>query len=171
MCRRQARGDFRRCAHSGGCRGGLDVVASRPRSAAPAKITPSPPPPGLRVSACIVPAESGSKKRRLGAAGALRMVANQLSMFREACVVRAYAGHPGAQSPTFCWGPMTGERRSLQGRDGRMTRRRARRASRRCRGARAACPKTDTSLRDRPSEHSVEKIFEPDDPPRIHGKG
>ena len=127
--------------------------------------------------ACMVPralpplSKASPKRRRLGAAGALRMVANQLSMFREACVVRAYAGHPGAQSPTFCWGPMTGERRSLQGRDGRMTRRRARRASRRCRGARAACPKTDTSLRDRPSEHSVEKIFEPDDPPRIHGKG
>src|SRR5688572_33223294 len=28
-------------------------MASRPRSAAPAKVTPSPPAPGLRVSACI----------------------------------------------------------------------------------------------------------------------
>src|SRR5688572_33480307 len=42
-------------------------------------------------------------------------------------------------------------------------RRRARGDFRRCRGARTACPNTGTSLRDRPSEHSVEHLAEPDD--------
>ena len=167
MCRRRARGDFRRCAHSGGCRGGINVVASRPRSAAPAKITPSPPPPGLRVSACIADsAGSGFAKKKTKTGRRRRPPYGCEPTFNVRAGVRRASirwAPPVPSLPFFVGINYWRKEGSLQARDVLHAGRRARGDSRRCRGARAACPKTDTSLRDRPSEHSVENLPEPDD--------
>ena len=164
MCRRRARADFRRCAHSGGCRGGLNVVASRPRSAAPAKITPARLLPARMFPRPLRFRTQFPRKRRLGAVGALRMVAKPNRNVREMRVVRPYAGHPWCPASRFSFA-INGwiNRRQFAAGISCTPGRRARGDSRRCRGARAACPKTDPSLRNRPSEHSVENLPEPDD--------
>ena len=174
--RRRARGDFRRCAHSGGSRSRLNVVASRPRSAAPAKITPTPPPPDLLVSARIaIPQGAGpvKKRRRLAAAGALRMVAVRTYASDDLRTrgARAYAGHPPVPSAALFSGDEYLEETegSFQAQQICTPGRRARGAFRRCRGARAAGSLMILSSANRPSEHSGEKVSEPDDPGRSPG--
>ena len=146
MCRRRARADFRRCAHSGGCRGGLNVVASRPRSAAPAKITPARLLPARMFPRPLRFRTQFPRKRRLGAVGALRMVAKPNRNVREMRVVRPYAGHPWCPASRFSFA-INGwiNRRQFAAGISCTPGRRARGDSRRCRGARAACPKTGTS--------------------------
>src|SRR5688500_19849907 len=75
----------------------------------PACVFPRP----LPVNSVLLSQSSPNKKRRLGVADALRMVANELSMFVWACVARAYAGHLRCPVSIFCWELLTDARDGL----------------------------------------------------------
>ena len=81
---------------------------------------------------------------------------------------RAYAGHPPVPSAALFSGDEYLEETegSFQAQQICTPGRRARGAFRRCRGARAARPLMILSSANRPSEHSGEKVSEPDDPSR-----
>src|SRR5688572_15262597 len=142
-------------------------MASRPRSAAPAKVTPSPPPPGLRVSACIAnpPVRLCQNKTKTGRRGRPPYGCGPTFNVRREARCASIRWAPPVPSLLFFGGDEElEERKGVLGR-GRLA----------CVGGGLGeifdgaaergrlAHETIICLRDRPSEHSVENLSEPDD--------
>ena len=148
------------------------LEASRPRSAAPSKSSPSPPPrranlPCRETSLRFFQVLILRKSATLGTGGAQRMLAHRMcAQMRIGCIlITTLRRAPTAPSLRFFRGGPRPGGIAMRAETCTPGRRRARGDFRRCRGARAASPHIEVSPRNRPSEHSGENHTELADDP------